>query len=381
MNKKLLLTAIFSGSIALLMGQDVLLEEDFSKQSLPAGWKNIDNTGGGEWQFTNPGSRDIQTTTAANGFAIFDSDNYGDDSQAENAELHTSAFNAAAYDSAVTLEFSHYYYDGDVPSTSAYGAVEVSGDGGATFTEVTRFELINSENGAIEAVDLTAVASGQSEAVVRFVYNGSWRYYWAVDDVKITGLIKPGSPPPATPPVAVRDSAECDTSSSVDIYVVLNDSAKDLPIDTSSVSIVANPKFGNATVSDSGFVTYEPLEGFSGLDSFSYTITDTANNKSNEAFVVVDVSPKDIVNTSIENTALNHISVYPNPANPEFSLSGLNINSGTLEIFTLSGKLIERMPLNSMNKIKTPESLTNGVYLINVSDGVTTYTTRLFIQK
>ena len=52
--------------------------EDFSEGELPQCWRNIDHVGYGQgWQFNNPGGKIINTTTAANGFAILDSDHYG----------------------------------------------------------------------------------------------------------------------------------------------------------------------------------------------------------------------------------------------------------------------------------------------------------------
>ena len=362
----LLLTGILISTFSF--GQETILSEDFSKQQLPAGWLNVDNTGGGVWEFTNPGAREITTTTAANGFAIFDSDNYGDDGAAELAELITPSVNSSAYDSMVNLQFSHYFYDGAIPSTATYATVDVSVDGGDTWTEAALYELVNSGNGDVVDIDITEMVLGQSDVKVRFLFKGSWRYYWAVDDVIITGLIKQGSPPPATPPVAMRDSAKCDTSGSVTINVMENDSAKDYPLDTLSASIISSAKFGNALVLENGLIEYTPIEGYEGLDSFSYTIKDSLNNTSNEAVVVISVEPMDtIVNppTSIITLEAKTIKLYPNPTSDiiKFDL-GSKVSGYTVSIFNYSGKLVHT--IHNQNQIGLGNSLPKGLYYLRV---------------
>ena len=87
------------GTVCVLVGatlsaysQDTLLHEEFSTMQLPAGWQNINNldgSSGEKWSFDNPGGKGgatgITTTTGENGFAIFDSDNWGSDASPHDA--------------------------------------------------------------------------------------------------------------------------------------------------------------------------------------------------------------------------------------------------------------------------------------------------------
>ena len=62
-------------------------------------------------------------------------------------------------------------------------------------------------------------------------------------------------------------------------------SIQDPENDELTVTIVSQPKRGTVEVSDDGTVTYTPTENKVGKDSFTYTVTDTAGNVSEEATV------------------------------------------------------------------------------------------------
>lgn len=59
--------------------------------------------------------------------------------------------------------------------------------------------------------------------------------------------------------------------------------------DVLTVTITKEPKRGTVTVDESGVVTYTPNENKVGKDSFSYTVTDTAGNTSEEATVRIQI--------------------------------------------------------------------------------------------
>lgn len=59
--------------------------------------------------------------------------------------------------------------------------------------------------------------------------------------------------------------------------------------DDLTVTITKEPKRGTVTVDESGVVTYTPNENKVGKDSFSYTVTDTAGNTSEEATVRIQI--------------------------------------------------------------------------------------------
>jgi len=88
-----------------------------------------------------------------------------------------------------------------------------------------------------------------------------------------------GNPPPPvnTPPVAVNDSLTTDQDVSVTFagtMLLSNDS--DADGDTLSISAIDSTSANGAAVIDNGGgnYTYSPLAGFSGTDTFGYTVTD-----------------------------------------------------------------------------------------------------------
>lgn len=156
-----------------------VLSETFNTGALPTGWTNTDNSTGGLWAFNNPGARIINTTTAADGFAIFDSDILGNDGIAENADLITPAVDCGALTS-VKLSFEHYfkYLTGDTITLS------VSGDNGATWTVLESWTALTA-NAEVAEYDITTMAAGLSQVKIKWNYAGNYSWYWAVDDVKI----------------------------------------------------------------------------------------------------------------------------------------------------------------------------------------------------
>ncbi len=90
------------------------------------------------------------------------------------------------------------------------------------------------------------------------------------------------------PPVAVNDSTTTTQNLPVTINVLANDSDPDG--DTITVQSVAGPAHGNAVVNGNGTITYTPSNGYSGPDSFTYTISD-GNGGAASAIVSITVNP------------------------------------------------------------------------------------------
>jgi len=91
-------------------------------------------------------------------------------------------------------------------------------------------------------------------------------------------------------PIATDDDATTDEDTSVSIDVLANDS-DDGTLDPASVTVGSGPSNGSASVDGStGAVTYTPDSGFTGSDSFTYTVADTEGAVSGEATVSVTVN-------------------------------------------------------------------------------------------
>jgi hypothetical protein len=95
-------------------------------------------------------------------------------------------------------------------------------------------------------------------------------------------------------PVARADSATVGQDGATAVNVRINDS--DLENNALTVTSTSDPAHGTATINSDGTVTYAPDAGYSGADSFTYTITDngtsngTADPKSSTATVTMTVT-------------------------------------------------------------------------------------------
>jgi parallel beta-helix repeat protein len=125
------------------------------------------------------------------------------------------------------------------------------------------------------------------------------------------------------PPIALPDAATTPADTPVAVEVLANDTDPDG--DPLSVSSVGSPEHGTATADPSGTITYRPAPGFSGLDSFTYTVSDGRGGTAS-ATVAVEVtfvesnntSPQasDDAATTPEDTAVT-VEVLANDADPD----------------------------------------------------------------
>jgi large repetitive protein len=90
-------------------------------------------------------------------------------------------------------------------------------------------------------------------------------------------------------PVAGNDTANLPANQSVTVNVLANDSSDGGTLDTGSISIAAAPLHGTATVTG-GQIVYTPTAGYSGSDTFQYSVKDNLGATSNLATVSVAVA-------------------------------------------------------------------------------------------
>ncbi len=90
-------------------------------------------------------------------------------------------------------------------------------------------------------------------------------------------------------PVAVNDTATLQADKSVTINVLANDTSSGGTLNSSSIKIVVPPAHGTALAA-SGEVAYTPTAGYSGLDTFQYSVQDNLGTVSNIATVSIDVT-------------------------------------------------------------------------------------------
>lgn len=93
-------------------------------------------------------------------------------------------------------------------------------------------------------------------------------------------------------PVAVKDTAYAAPGQAVTIAVLANDS--DPNGDPMSVTGVTSPANGTAVIGAGGVVTYTPRAGFTGTDTFRYTVADGRGGSATGEVVVTVTAPTSI---------------------------------------------------------------------------------------
>ena len=158
----------------------IFFSEDFTGQTLPAGWSNISNIGNTQiWTFNNPGARDL-TGNFDSDFAIVDSDNYGG-GNSQDATLTTPSIDATGV-TTVILGFDQSFRS----FSGSYGLLEVSVDS----VNWTVLDSLTVSTGypnppVYTEYDITTTAAGQASVYVRWTYVGTWGYWWAIDNVVV----------------------------------------------------------------------------------------------------------------------------------------------------------------------------------------------------
>ena len=163
-------------------------------EGMPVGWTATVATGESTWfwKWTAVGptgtyassQQVLNSTTASNGWMIYDSDSTGDvnGEGPYDVSLVTESYDFSD-NQTVQIVFEEYYRKwGD----STF--VGVSVNGGTTWTDIrvhADFEQKDATtNPNILAVNITALAAGQSDVKIRFRMVGNYDYGWQIDDIK-----------------------------------------------------------------------------------------------------------------------------------------------------------------------------------------------------
>jgi hypothetical protein len=109
---------------------------------------------------------------------------------------------------------------------------------------------------------------------------------------------------PAIAPTALNDTASTFANVPVQIDILSNDSDPDDFIDPTTIALTHAPANGsvNLTGAFPGYVEYTPNSGFTGTDTFRYTVKDQSGLVSNEATVTVTVR-SDLPPVAVDDTA------------------------------------------------------------------------------
>lgn len=154
--------------------------ENFSTTSIPGCWSQIDNQGNGQiWQFGTITGQSPNPSLTGN-YAFLNSDAYGSGSS-QNADLITPTIDMTGMTN-VTLAFSHYYKHYSPSSAKLYYSI----NNGSTWTLIQTWSSTTSTNPTSFSQVIAAVAN-QSQVKFKWNYTGTYGYYWAIDNISITG--------------------------------------------------------------------------------------------------------------------------------------------------------------------------------------------------
>ena len=183
---------LFSTSDVVSTKDPVILTEDFNSASVgstsgPNGWTTTNNSWGGDpsdaaWTIRQDNYNYGRTFSSNDDsqFYLSNSDAQGRRSQTRTT-LVSPMMNTEGYTN-LQLEFYHYYR-----SYSSRAYVDVSTDGSNWTTVQTYYGSDGSSTSfSHETISLNGYV-GSSSFYVRFRYEADWGYYWAIDNVEISG--------------------------------------------------------------------------------------------------------------------------------------------------------------------------------------------------
>ncbi|MES2588931.1 MAG: T9SS type A sorting domain-containing protein [Bacteroidota bacterium] len=296
----------------LAYNKSVVWQDDFSN---PANWSMTNSSSpSADWTIsTDPNAaprsefRPFAFTTLNNGYAIIDSDAQGQGNSQDATITYTGTIDLSAYANvSLTFEQAHRRYQETT-------TVLVSNDNGVSWTAFTANEGMsvntNTENPAIEQINISSVAANQSQVKIAFQYQGAWDWFWAIDDLKIIETYDYD---------LIVNSSYWGTTGNYGVRLPYSQvpSSQVQPID---FSVVAK---NIGALAQSGIV-------------LNTTITEASfTNTSNQMTLAPGAT--DTIDANISFTPSNSLNVY----NPSFSVSSPNTDAEPLNNI-LSGDYIE----------------------------------------
>jgi PKD repeat protein len=137
-----------------------------------------------------------------------------------------------------------------------------------------------------------------------------------------------------TPPVANNDTATTTANTQVTVNVLANDTDAEGNIDPATVTITSSPAHGTSVPQSNGTIRYTPSGGYTGPDTFKYTVKDTGGAVSNAATVNVTVNsasstPVATINSIFPDLALpgEEVTFYGSGTDSDGTITGFSWRS------------------------------------------------------
>ncbi len=295
-------------------GLSTILSQDFNTSIAP--WV-VDNTGMvstsavAPWQLRPDGY--VYSGTLTYTFNSPDMSQFAiaiaDATAASNVvtSLISPTFSLAGYSSA-TLTFQHAY----LPYSTEQVKVQISTNGGATWTTLNDYAgtAVGSSTSFSTATFSLAPYLGSANCKLKYYYNSAWGWWWALDNILVTGMLTTPPMPVWTPVThAYSDpgfaTAYAGTATN-NIYIHPTTVGS-----STTVNYIASLTNGVCTTSDTAIVTINPGVTISGVaplcpDGASLTLTGTPGGGtwSGGAVAVATVNSGGVVTSAAAGTTI-----------------------------------------------------------------------------
>jgi len=182
--------------ITTIAGADSRLLEQFEGAFPPAGWSVVDNAGSGNIWMRNDAAGEPNQAAYGSGYsAAADASN---SNSAWDSELRSPSVSLINFQNPVLTyasNFQDYAGNGDI-------WLDISTDGGTTWTTLRYSTADDPSGGTMENEDLSAYAGNIVVFRWRYVATSSSAWFWHIDDVNVTGISTGVPYPPTTVPLS-----------------------------------------------------------------------------------------------------------------------------------------------------------------------------------
>ncbi|MDP4504124.1 carboxypeptidase regulatory-like domain-containing protein [Nonomuraea turcica] len=153
-----------------------VITEAFEAESAPDGWSVVNRTESGGWAFTDPKNRG-NLTGGTGKYAIADSDAAGSGTTIDT-DLMTPSLDLTGVPAPVLR------FNSDYRALNGFANVEVSVDGGTTWSTASTWTTASRRGPVVEEVPIPN-AGGKPDVRIRFHYRGSYAWWWELDNVSL----------------------------------------------------------------------------------------------------------------------------------------------------------------------------------------------------
>lgn len=302
----------------------------------PPGWTIQDNEGNGQvWDFNNPEGRG-NLTGGSGFFAAANSDQFGPGAT-QNTSLITPTVSLAG-ESNPMLQFNNDYFG--FPGQTA--AVDVSTDGGTTWTNVREHTSDSVRGPDLEVVPLTAFA-GDTSVQVRFHFTSSFGWWWEVDNVTIGNR----ACSPVSGGLVVGQVTDANTGTGLSGATVTD-------TNNTSATTTTGPSGDPALAtgyywmfdSDLGSHSFTAARG--GYQTAAQAITVTSGTSTDANFALgagqLTITPSSITTSQVLGTATNTTMTLKNTGTAPVNVK-LVQQGGTFQLLTAKGSPLKLVPL------------------------------------